>query len=189
MAANSLSEALEAFFPASVLSNPGASCKEKRKSISFRKEPGDIVHCLELKEAIKEWKDWPQGTPSCDCLFVCGQEGRDEFLVLFAELKGDDTEKALAQLQATAGVFCKQSSQPFLGAGHGRAGLSAKGCRATHGKVVLAAIVSKSGGRVASSWQDERKRLRNHNIKLLDRQASATELTVSTLFNAANRIR
>lgn len=187
---SSLGEALKFFLPPSALANPGASCKEKAKSVSFRKSPGDVVCCLDLKQAIKDWDDWPSGVPSCDCLFVCGQEGRDEFLVLLVELKGDDTEKAMEQFRSTAKVLCHGSG--FPGAGHGmaaKAGISRGSSSATHGKQVLAVIASRSGGRAALSWQDERKRLRTHKIKLLDRQPVQKVYTVGELFQAADRIK
>jgi hypothetical protein len=180
---------LKAFIPASALSNPGASCKEKGKSISFRKEAGDIVHCLDLKEAIKTWNDWPQGAASCDCVFICGQEGRGTFLVLLAELKGDDTQRAMEQILRTAEVFCKKSPSGFAGGGHGMAKKSpfSPGNRSVnHGKIVLAAIACRSGGRVGSGWQDEQKRLRNNKIKLLDRQPANKVFTVSELFKEAD---
>lgn len=190
MKESSLGEELKSFFPPAVLSNPGASCREKAKSVAFRNDPGDIVCCLDVKEAIKAWPDWPEGQPSCDCLFVCGQEGRKDFLVLLVELKGDDTERAMEQFRSTAKVFCHGSAFPF--AGHGMAaksGFKGSECAFTHGRHVLAAIASRSGGRAALSWQDERKRLRTHRIKLLDRQPAQTVLTVNELFKVADRIK
>jgi len=186
---SSLGEALKFFLPPSALANPRASCKEKAKSVSFRKSPGDVVCCLDLKQAIKDWDDWPEGFSSCDCLFVCGQEGRTEFLVLLVELKGDDTEKAMEQLRSTARLLCARSS--FQAVGHGMAAKAGHkaGCMFSHGKQVFAAIAARSGGRAAASWQEERKRLRAHGVRLLDRQPAQKEFTVAELFQAASRIR
>jgi hypothetical protein len=190
VAASSLGQALKHFLPEAALGNPGASCKEKRKSVSFSKKSGDFVCCLDLKEAIKTWPDWPEGQASCDCLFVCGQEGRDEILVLLAELKGDNTDKAMEQFRATAKLFCKGST--FVDAGHGRAaklGYKPGSCGLSHGKIVLAVIASPSGGRAASSWQNERKQLRTQGIKLLDRQPAQKIFSVDELYRAADRVK
>ena len=181
-----LHEVLKSFLPVAAFMSESTTCKETGKSFSVQKKDGDIVRYMELKEPIQIWPDWPPRRRCCDGLFVCGQKKSEKFLVLFVELKGGDTKKAMQQLHDTAKLFCRHSS--FQGAGHGMANTKGYTLRESgfhHNRQVLAAIVSQTGGRAAPIWASEQKKLRQEGIVLLGRQPPQQSLTVADLFKLA----
>ena len=178
--ANDLSELLRNFLPEHVFSSVGTSCSERRHRVSFQRESDDdLIYYLDIKSSCL----W-QNTPSCDGLFVCSRKGRDDFLVLLVELKGDDTRKAFEQLLATGKQLCKGSAFPK--AGHGKAkamSFAGEDCPRHPRGMILATIASRSGGNAAPNWQDKEKQLLRQRIKLVSRVGISC--TVGELYKKA----
>lgn len=178
---NDYLDVLRRFLPEEVVKQAQASCREQRKSVAFRREKGDAVHCF----AMKSCQNWPKDDSSCDCLFVCSRTDRNDFLVVLVELKGDDTKKAFAQIEKTAAKLCANTGQAFDLAGHGKGGRSPGSGAYHHRGFVVAVVAAPSGGNAAPAWQVKRKQLKQKSIILLDRHPPQTVLTVKQLYRLA----
>lgn len=172
----------KSFLPEGVTLSSRTVCSGSGKTLTIdRADREDTIIRLELSE----WKVWPHGQKSCDCLVLCKKKDCKKFVALLVELKGDDTKSAYVQIENTAAMLCKKDGLAM--AGHVKAGAATAVCKSVHGHEgkLVAVIVAPGEGNGRGLYQKKVRYLAKKKILLLPIRRPGIPLTIDFLYEEA----
>lgn len=120
-----------------MLRRPGV--KESGRGFLVTPRTGDTVVGFR-PEAVAAW---PDETPRCDAVFLCRNDGGEEFRVILVELKGGHVNRAITQLATTHDFLCRSKNQPSAHAPDAKNRFREIGFR--HYPTVLGLVICRSG--------------------------------------------